>query len=349
MKMRALALAVGLVSGLPVAALAAPTIYGQFKVSLDKASDYPIGGAQGLLDGSAALADAWGVESYSSNIGIRGSETLYNKDMSVIYQFEAGADVDGDAATPFSKRNAFLGLDTKAGKIFAGNYDSVTKLADGDIDQFDKTAADMSSTFVGQHRNSNSLNWESKDFSGMTFRVQVAPGEATAVGGDVKDGLTDTLGASVTFKQDALFAALAFETSYDATVVTPSDRQLIRGSIGTSLDGGLELGAIVEMFEYDPDLAGADSVDGTSLLVSGKIATSDRFAIKAQLGMLDSSDLEAEVTTITAGADYMLGKTTKVYGLVSMSDAEIDAASPLAAAGTDESGNLISFGMEHKF
>src|SRR5690606_12190810 len=123
MKMRALVLAVGLVSGLPVAAVAAPTIYGQFKVSLDKASDYPVGGARGIVNGGAALADDWGVESYSSSLGFRGSEELFNKDMSVIYQFETQANVDGELPT-FSTRNAFLGLDTKAGKIFAGNYDS---------------------------------------------------------------------------------------------------------------------------------------------------------------------------------------------------------------------------------
>src|SRR5690606_29652984 len=210
MKKHAMALAVGLVSSLPVAAVAAPTIYGQFMVSLDKASDYPaltpraiIGDTPALFAappfGTGLFDDAWFVESNSSRIGIRGSEELFSKDMRVIYQYETQADVDGDGPT-FTTRNAFLGLDTKAGKFFAGNYDSVTKLADGNIDQFDNTAADMRGTFLGQHRNSNSVNWESKDLSGMVFRVQVAPGEGAAAGGDVKDGLADTLGASVTFE-----------------------------------------------------------------------------------------------------------------------------------------------------
>lgn len=369
MKKHALALAVGLVSSLPVAAVAAPTIYGQFMVSLDKTSDYPaltpraiIGNTPALLAvppapaGAVLFDDAWAVESNSSRIGIRGSEELFNKDMSVIYQYETQADVDGDGPT-FTTRNAFLGLDTKAGKIFAGNYDSVTKLADGDIDQFDNTVADMRGTFLGQHRNANSLNWESKDMSGMVFRVQLAPGEGDVVGTapntDEKDGLADTLGASVTFNQDTLFAAFAFEQGYAEIVdpVTPAadlglDTQLIRGSVGLSLDGGIELGAIIELFELDPDQPGTSKVDGRSYLVSGKIAANDRLAFKAQLGMLDSSDLDTDITTITLGTDYMLGKQTTAYALVSLSDVEIEPA-PLVKI--DESGNAISLGLKHKF
>lgn len=361
MKKRALTLAIGVISVLPVMAGAAPSIYGQFNVSLDKSSDYPgltvrniIADIPGALPPAGTpLEDAWAVESNSSRIGIRGSDELYSKDMRVIYQFEAQADVDGDGASTFTTRNAFLGLDTKAGKFFAGNYDSVTKLADGDIDQFDETLADMEGTFLGQHRNSNSVNWESRDLGGMVFRVQVAPGEGAAAGGDVKDGLADTLGASVTFEQDTLFAAFAFEQSF-AEIEDPFgppgligvDTQLIRGSVGVSLDGGVELGAIIELFEIDPDVAGADEADGTSLLVSGKIAANDRLAIKAQLGMLDSSDLDTDVTIITGGADYMLGKQTRLYGLVSLSDVKID---PAPGNTIDESGNAISFGMEHKF
>src|SRR5690606_19716216 len=369
-KKHAMALAVGLVSSLAVAAVAAPTIYGQFMVSLDKASDYPaltpraiIGNTPALFVppiGTGLFDDAWAVESNSSRIGIRGSEELFNKDMSVIYQYETQADVDGDGPT-FTTRNAFLGLDTKVGKIFAGNYDSVTKLADGDIDQFDNTAADMRGTFLGQHRNANTLNWESKDMSGMVFRVQLAPGEGDVAGTppntDDKDGLADTLGASVTFKQDTLFAAFAFEQSYDevdivdplappAVVTVGVDTQLIRGSAGLSLDGGIELGAIIELFELDPDLPGADKADGRSFLVSGKIAANDRLAFKAQLGMLDSSDLDTEITTISLGTDYMLGKQTTAYALVSLSDVEIEPA-PLVKI--DESGNVISLGLKHKF
>jgi len=374
MKKHALALAVGLVSSLPVAAVAAPTIYGQFMVSLDKKSDYPaltpraiIGDTRALLPGvppappapagAVLFDDAWAVESNSSRIGIRGSEELFNKDMSVIYQYETQADIDGDGPT-FTTRNAFLGLDTKASKIFAGNYDSLTKLADGDIDQFDYTAADMRGTFLGQHRNANTLNWESKDMSGMVFRVQLAPGEGDTAGMapnpvDEKDGLADTLGASVTFQQDTLFAAFAFEQSYaevvDPTATAPTlglDTQLIRGSVGVSMDGGLELGAILELFELDPDQPGARKADGRSLLVSGKIAANDRLAFKAQLGMLDSSDLDTEITTITLGTDYMLGKQTTAYALVSLSDVEIEPA-PLVKI--DESGNVISLGLKHKF
>lgn len=366
MKKHVLALAVG-VAAMPLVATAAPEIYGRFDVSLDKRSDYPGSSARSLLSDIPAilppgtpLVDAWELESNSSRIGIRGSEELYNRNLRVIYQYETQADVDGDGPT-FTTRNAFLGLDSKAGKFFAGNYDSVTKLADGDIDKFDDTPADMSGAFLGQHRNSNTLNWQSPSFGGMTFMLQAAPGEGDVVGTETKDGVADTLGASVTFEQDTLYAALAFEKGYaeleaidptvpfavpPATVTVGVDTRIMRGSVGVSLAGGVEVGAIVELFEIDPDLAGADEVDGRSYLVSGKIAATDRAAVMAQLAVLDSNDLDTELTTLTLGGEYKLGKQTKTYALVSRSDVEIEP-SPLLSI--DESGNLFSVGLRHQF
>lgn len=237
--------------------------------------------------------------------------------------------------------------------FFAGNYDSVTKLADGDLDQFDDTPADMGGAFLGQHRNSNSLNWQSPSFGGMTVMVQAAPGEGDVTGLENRDGVTDTLGASVTFEQDMLYAALAYEKGYDELdfplPLGPGvgvDTQIARGSIGLSLDGGHAFGEIVEVFELEPLIVGSDKLDGRSYLVGGKFAATERVALKAQYAVLDSDDMDTELSLLTIGGDYQLGKQTLVYTLLSSSDAEIGMAPP---AQVDESGTLFSLGMRHKF
>jgi predicted porin len=351
---RILAVAVGL-AALPLTVQAAPDLYGKFHISIDKTNDYPAGSVPGLLGDLTVMpvfADEWAVESNSSRLGLRGSEPLFNNDLKAIYQIEVSADIDGDGDT-FSTRNSYLGIDSRAGKFFAGNYDSVVKQAEGKIDQFNDTQADIDMLFFGQRRLSDTLNWVSPEMGAITVKVQAAPGEGVGAFGETKDGLLDTFGASVTFAQDNFFAALALERSFFGTVifdpvllapaVVPviADTLSARASAGIQLDGGVELGAIVEWVEADPQLSGADKGDALSFLLSGKLAASERLDIKAQVGMFDSNDFDTDVAVITAGADYALGKQTKVYGLLSVSDADI--------RGADDSGNLASVGMVHSF
>ena len=335
---------------LPVGAMAAPTFYGKLNLSVDKTSDYP---DTALVFSQDDLSDAWFVSSNNSRLGVKGEEPLYNDSLSVIYQMEVGYDADGDSSATFSTRNSFLGLGTQVGKVFAGRYDSVVKLAEGKIDQFNDTVADMDTVFLGQRRNSNSLNWESMDLGGIVVRAQVAPGEDDVVGSapntKTKDGLTDTWGLSATYKQDALYAALAYEKSYTEVAVGPlgvgADLKTMRGSLGLNVSSNVALGAIVERSNLDP-YGGADG-DLMSYLLSGKFGVSERVALKAQAGMLDSSDLDLDVATLTLGADYKLGDFTTAYGLVSASDTDFDPAGTINDV--DESGMAFSVGMIHKF
>lgn len=349
MKKYRLAVVIGAAT-LPLVAHAAPEFYGKFHVSIDKSSDY-LGG--NFLDGAfgnpnSGLSDGWAAESNSSRVGIRGSEPLFSDDLNAIYQFEAGADLDGDGAT-VSTRNSFLGLGTQVGDFFIGRYDSVVKQAEGNLDQFNDTAADISNVFFSQNRTNSSLNWVSPTYGAVVFKVQMAPGENTVAAGETKDGLADVLGASATFKQDNFFAALAFEKGFTTvTVANPAappatidlgvETQFIRASAGVSLEGGIELGGIIESVNFD---AGGGDADGISMLLSGKLQANERLALKAQVGRFDSSDIDAEATVITGGADYAIGKQTKVYGLLSVSDVE--------AGALDDGGNLISAGMIHSF
>jgi predicted porin len=207
--------------------------------------------------------------------------------------------------------------------------------------------------FFGQRRLSDTLNWVSPAMGVITVKVQAAPGEGVTAAGETKDGLVDTLGASVTFAQDNVFAALALERSFFATTVFDpvllapatadviADTLTIRASAGIQLDGGVELGAIVEWLEVDPQLSGTKKGDAHSFLLSGKFKAGERLDIKAQAGMLDSNDFDTEIAVVTAGADYALGKQTTMYGLLSVSDVDVQ--------GVDDSGNLISVGMIHSF
>ncbi|MCG8393043.1 MAG: porin [Pseudomonadales bacterium] len=342
-------LAVSVASALvPVDAMAAPSFYGKLNISVDKTSDYP---DTALVTDQDDLSDAWFVSSNNSRLGVKGEEPLYNDSLSVIYQMEVGYDADGDSDDTFSTRNSFLGLGTSFGKIFAGRYDSVVKLAEGRIDQFNDTVADMDTVFLGQRRNSNTLNWESMDMGGIVVRAQVAPGEGETIGTapdeETKDGLTDTWGLSATYQADALYGALAYESGYTAGVagLGGGDIETLRGSFGMNLADNLQFGAIVEQSDFDPVVG--EGGDLMSYLLSGRFGLSERVALKGQLGMLDSSDLDLDSQILTFGADYKLGDQTTAYGLASVSETDYDPTGSLFDV--DESGMAFSVGMIHKF
>ncbi|MED5238924.1 MAG: porin [Pseudomonadota bacterium] len=353
MKKHLLAMAVA--AALPVSALAAPTFYGKINLSVDKTSDYPDGA---LVFSPDDLSDAWFVSSNSSRLGVRGEDALDFDSISVIYQYEAGYDVDGDSDSTFSTRNSFLGLNTGAGKFFAGRFDSVVKDAEGWVDQFNETVADMEMVFITQNRNDNTLNWESPDFSGVVIRAQIAPGEGDVVTTDVppvpprsetKDGFADTWGLSATLDNGELYAALAYEQSYEQIErlgdSIGGDRNALRGTFGIKPSDALQLGVIVETASIDP--LGIDEADLMSYLLSGRVGLNDRLGVKAQAGILDSSDLDLDIQVLTLGADYKLGSQTTAYGLLSASNTDFD---PVGSVNdVDESGTAFSVGMVHKF
>lgn len=342
MRFRTLSLAAGVIAALPAVTVAAPEFYGKLNLSLEQVADYPAGtleqSIEAVSNAENPLADQWQVESRKSRLGLRGEEALTTGGLDVIYQVELGIDMDDDEDEAVSFRNSYLGVSSASfGRVFAGRYDSVVKQIEGDVDAFGDTAADMETTFVGQRRHSNTVNWQSNDLGGLRVLAQVAPGEGA--GGE--DGFADTVGLGVTFTQGALYGALAYEKGFveeeiaagPPPVFDALDVKVLRGVVGLDLGGGLHVGAAVERAEVDGD-------DGLSLLVSGRMEANERLTFKGQVARFDSSDLDVELTTITLGADYKLGRATKAYGLFSLSDAD---------AGDDESGHLIAVGLSHSF
>lgn len=96
---------------LPASALAAPQFYGRIDIALEGTDDYPSRTLASALDdmdeGDSPLRDGWFVEAYNSYLGVRDEVPLDVGGLSLIYQFEAGYDVDGSSSRTFSTRNSF--------------------------------------------------------------------------------------------------------------------------------------------------------------------------------------------------------------------------------------------------
>lgn len=334
---------------LPLVAQAAPEFYGRLDVSTS------------YMDQTAGNNNEWSVDSTKNWVGIKGDAALYNDNLKLIYQFERGInltdnnqveDDGGDTvSTSFTARNSYLGIASDNwGKVFLGTYDGVVKKAEGKVDQFNNTLADMESYISGQNRYANTINYQSANYSGLSFSVQSIQGEGRddASGDtlpyDEQNDLADGYGVGISFTQDTFWANLAYEKG---AAVGENPTTLITGDIGIETlraTAGMNIGNIEFAALYQQnsdDLAGSDTLN--DMLVSGAFAVSDRLKLKAQYGMHEITS-KRDQNVITLGADYELGKNVTSYALIQNNKS--DAVAP---GGDDIEFNAVAVGLAYKF
>lgn len=318
MNRKLLALAVGAALALPLAAQAAPTIYGQLNLSVD------------MADVESQGIDAWAVNSNSSRLGVKGEEDL-GGGLSAIYMAEWGVSGDG-AGTDLDMRNRYLGVKGGFGTVKVGSFDSPLKTSQGMVDQFnDMTYTDIERYMPGENRLNNLIGYESpKIADAITVSVAIQPGETT--GGD--DGLADAISASVVYEAAGLNVALAMDKDVpDSLAVARLD--IIRLSGSYTLDA-LQLGAMFQQAEAS--VGGGGKVK--SFLVSGAY-TMDKNVLKAQFV---STEDEADV--IMLGGEHNFTQATKAY--LHVAKASWDAGSTIAAV-PDSDDTVVTIGMQTKF
>jgi predicted porin len=347
MKRTLLAMAVG-AALLPLVAQAAPEFYGRLNVSLSNTSvqaDDSGSTANAFqldtVDGTTNTQSSVDVNSIQNWVGIRGEIPLYDQNLKAIYQVERGIDITNGNGN-MSARNTFVGLaGDNWGKVFFGNYDSVVKKAEGKVDQFNHTEADMALYIGGQNRYSNTINYQSANYSGLTFNVQIIPGEGskqdmTSSTPESEHGLADGYGASISFKQDTFWANLAYEKSTEdsstafayyiadgAPVAAGEDHGVSTLRLTAGIDiGNISLALLAQQRDSD-DVAGIKIDKKNDYVVSGAFGVTERLKLKAQIAqaeglyLLNKDDDDRKIQSYTVGADYALGKNVTTYALYS--------------------------------
>ena len=175
MKRTLIALGVAATVALPVAAQAAPTVYGKMNIAIEK-FEKDVGGT--------ADTDNWRLQSYASRIGVKGEDALTDS-LSAVYGIEWEVSADGNSGTDMGQRNRFVGIKSKdLGTLRLGRLDSNLKNAQGKVDLFNDTTMDMGSVVAGETRSNNVISYESPKFAdAITFNVQLIPGEQAGVSG----------------------------------------------------------------------------------------------------------------------------------------------------------------------
>lgn len=325
MRKTAIALAVSAASLAPLAAVAdGPidgSVYGKVNVSLVNADD--------------GSNDVWELNSNASRLGFEGKTKLSDA-LSVIYKLEYEVSVDGDGDT-FGKRNIIGGLQGNFGTVWAGRHDTPTKLAQNKVDLFNDLEGDIKNTFEGENRVSNIVAYTTPTMSGVSAMFAFVPGEGSDLDGDGEpdDGLADGVSYLVSYDTESLYLAIAGDQDID-------DQELIRAVAQWTIDA-LQLGFMYQQNEDNQDSASKDE-SGYFVSAAYKI---DAFTLKAQYGQIEDDADDDEEETLSLGADYKLGKKTKLFAFYTNNE-DTDGSSGQPES-SDFDSDYFGVGLEHKF
>ena len=265
-------------------------------------------------------------------MGIKG-KTVLSDGLEIVYQAEYEVCIDsGDCkGKTFKQRNTFAGIKGNFGMIWAGKHDSPTKLSQKKVDLFNDLEGDIKNTFEGENRLSNVIGYTSPLVSGFEVSVTMIPaeGEDSDQDGTGDSDLNDGMSYSLTYVKDKMYIAFSGDKDIDK-------QDLIR-LVGQYQIGALNLGA---MYQQNEDNLGTK--DESGYFVSAAYKLDKNITLKAQCGAIEDDIDGDEEQTLSLGADYTLGKRTKLFAFYTdNTDSKIGAS--------DDQFGAIGIGMEHKF
>jgi predicted porin len=263
------------------------------------------------------------LKSNASRLGFKGMHSL-NADLEVVYKAEFEVDMDGDGDV-FKARNQYIGLRGVFGEVLLGKNDTMLKQSQGKVDLFSDLNGDIKTLWAGENRLGDSITYKSPKFQsfqlGLTYITEdeIAASDAFSMAifyGDKK------------LKKSTLYASVAYDSdvkgkSGDGAVKGNFD--ILRATVSTKL-AGVTLGL---MLQNQEDVVSGVEMNG--VMVSAKYSI-DNLTFKGQLQTADYEDSDSR-SGITAGLDYKLAKSTKLYAFYTSFDLDSSADQDYLAAG----------------
>lgn len=269
------------------------------------------------------------VKSNASRLGFKGTHKL-NEDLEVIYKAEFEVDIDGDGET-FKARNQYIGLRGDFGEVLLGKNDSMLKQSQGKNDLFSDHNADIKYLWVGENRLNDTLSYKSPTFNGFQLGATYMVEDEV----DGKDAFSiAALYGDKKLKKSKFYASIAMDSevkgkSKDGAASGYFDtvRATLQGKVS-----GVTLGL---MLQNQENIDTGAEMDG--IMISAKYSLGAA-TLKGQYQVADHKDADKN-TGITAGIDYKLAKSTKLYAFYTTFDIKTD--------NRDE--DYLAVGIQYKF
>jgi predicted porin len=271
------------------------------------------------------------LKSNASRVGVKGKYKL-NTDygLTAIYKLEWQVNVDDDSKDSLTARNQWVGVKGGFGEVTIGRSDTTLKVSQGKFDLFNDYEGDLKNLFIGENRVTDALTYKSPSFNNVKFL-------ASYILSEDKD-LSDPFSVGIQFGDTSLkdtdfFVSLAHDENMQGKSAIYKTTRLV----GMYKIGNVRIGGILTESEVtDGEFSGV-SENGYAANVSYKIGN---VLTKVQYQEFAGAD------AISIGADYKLGKSTKVF--VWYTDREGLSFNEQTIKKASE-GSYFAIGMEQKF
>ena len=320
MKKNIIALAVAAAVAAPMAAQAAPTVYGQMNmvVGQDRA-----GKDTGMT-----------VDSVASRVGVKGSSDL-GKGLKAIYKIEFGTEIDSSISS-INDRNQFVGLAGGFGTVLMGRHDTPLKMSqpkdffnDGALDNGKVTKIGFGNSKGGEDRVKETLAYVSPSFANTKLILALVPNETLT--GATKSSIVNIYSLAVMHgsKKKGLYVAGAINSADKDSGDTTYMR--ISGQYAAA-------GMVANLMYQTSDYLGAE---GNNITVGlgykmGKMMPKFKYSMTSE----DESSGK-KGTVIGLGLDYKMAKKTTAYAEIGLVDEDF--------AGTGNDYTSVTVGLLHKF
>ena len=327
-----------------------PSFYGRLELALTHTDTGATlqSGTNGL---EANYADENNAGTYLENnfslLGVKGSEKIADG-FDVIYQMEFQVENTSGAGDVFKARNTFLGLKTDAGTVLVGRNDTVFKQAEGAVDIFGNTNADIDRLVSAQTRTADGAWYYSPKIAGLVTlnaNYQFDDNDTTAKTSESLYALSATLGDSK-FKEQNYYAAVA----YNKGIAGVDAYRLV----GQAKFGQFKVGGLFQNSEdvVNNDIEGntyfvnvSYDLNGVNLKAEYGIDEAGLGGAYTKLGGVKGAD-DINFQNFNIGADYRLAKSTMIYGQYAMYRGDFTVAN----AKTDlQDDNVFSVGVRYDF
>lgn len=288
------------------------------------------------------------LENNFSLLGVKGSEKIADG-IDVVYQMEFQVenttqtkDKSGDDVV-FKARNTFLGLKTAAGTVLVGRNDTVFKQAEGGVDLFGNSNADIDRLVGGQTRSADGIWYYSPKIADLVTINATYLMEDNHASDKEQYAFSATVGDKK-FKAQNYYVAAAYNKGI-------SGIDAYRGVAQVKL-GDFKVGGLFQNSESVVD----GSEDGNTYFVNVAYNLNG-VNLKAEYGKDEAgfgkysrlanngTDIDAQV--ITVGADYRVAKSTLVYGHYAMYEGDYKNAGGVTVDLEDD--DVFTVGVRYDF
>lgn len=327
-----------------------PTLYGRLDLSVthtDTGATLQTG--TNGLDANYADENNSGtyIENNFSHLGVKGSEKLTDG-IDIIYQMEFQVENTSGSGDTFKARNTYLGAKTAYGTVLVGRNDTVFKQAEGGVDVFGNTNADIDRLVGGQTRSADGFWYYSPKIADLitlnaTYLVD-DNNDAKNKSDESQYALSATIGDKK-LKAQNYYAAIAYNKGIDGI---DAYRAVGQVKLGDFKIGGL--------FQNSESIV--DGSDDNNTYFVNVVYNLNGVNLKLQYGydeagfgkyykaLGDNAGTDIEVTNITVGADYRVAKSTLLFAHYANYQGEYKDA---GAKFDLEDDNVFTVGVRYDF